>query len=145
MHGIFWSYISVYIYGFYSYDPLNHFFLQNHPPATPVSCFFVCLFVCLFFSRFWISNIRLFHQGNSTEWQWVQIIFKSDSIVGVKNSLLVCCWRKGNEGWNYLTFIVSTLKNMWAEEMGQLLRALTALPKVLSSIPSNHIVAHNHL
>jgi hypothetical protein len=25
------------------------------------------------------------------------------------------------------------------------LRAPTALPKVLSSIPSNHMVAHNHL
>jgi hypothetical protein len=24
-------------------------------------------------------------------------------------------------------------------------RALTALPEVLSSIPSNHMVAHNHL
>jgi hypothetical protein len=32
-----------------------------------------------------------------------------------------------------------------AEEMAQLLRALTALPKVLSSNPSNHMVAHNHL
>jgi hypothetical protein len=30
-------------------------------------------------------------------------------------------------------------------EMAQQLRALTALPGVLSSIPSNHIVAHNHL
>jgi hypothetical protein len=29
--------------------------------------------------------------------------------------------------------------------MAQRLRALTALPKVLSSIPSNHMVAHNHL
>jgi hypothetical protein len=29
-------------------------------------------------------------------------------------------------------------------EMAQQLRALTALPKVLSSIPSNHMVAHNH-
>jgi hypothetical protein len=28
--------------------------------------------------------------------------------------------------------------------MGQWLRALTALPKVLSSNPSNHMVAHNH-
>jgi hypothetical protein len=30
-------------------------------------------------------------------------------------------------------------------EMTQWLRALTALPEVLSSIPSNHMVAHNHL
>jgi hypothetical protein len=29
--------------------------------------------------------------------------------------------------------------------MAQLLRALAALPDVLSSNPSNHMVAHNHL
>ena len=29
--------------------------------------------------------------------------------------------------------------------MGQRLSALTALPKLPSSIPSNHMVAHNHL
>jgi hypothetical protein len=32
-----------------------------------------------------------------------------------------------------------------AGEMAQWLRALTALPKVLSSIPSHHMVAYNHL
>ena len=32
-----------------------------------------------------------------------------------------------------------------AGEMAQRLRALTVLPKVLSSIPSNHMVAHSHL
>jgi hypothetical protein len=31
-----------------------------------------------------------------------------------------------------------------AGEMAQRLRALTALPKVLSSIPSNHMVAHTY-
>jgi hypothetical protein len=31
-----------------------------------------------------------------------------------------------------------------AGEMAQCLRALTALPEVLSSNPSNHMVAHNH-
>jgi hypothetical protein len=35
-------------------------------------------------------------------------------------------------------------QNSGAGEMAQKLRALTALPKVLSSIPSNHMVAHNH-
>jgi hypothetical protein len=30
-------------------------------------------------------------------------------------------------------------------EMAQWLRALTTLPEVLSSIPSNHMVAHNYL
>jgi hypothetical protein len=33
----------------------------------------------------------------------------------------------------------------WAGEMAQWVRALTALPEVLSSIPSNHMVAQNHL
>jgi len=32
-----------------------------------------------------------------------------------------------------------------AGKMAQRVRALTALPEVLSSIPSNHMVAHNHL
>jgi hypothetical protein len=32
-----------------------------------------------------------------------------------------------------------------AVEMAQRLRALTVLPEVLSSNPSNHMVAHNHL
>ena len=35
---------------------------------------------------------------------------------------------------------------MWkAEEMAQHLKALTALPEVLSSIPSTHMEAHDHL
>jgi hypothetical protein len=36
-------------------------------------------------------------------------------------------------------------KQRGAGEMAQSLRALTALPKVLSSNPSNHMVAYNHL
>jgi len=38
-------------------------------------------------------------------------------------------------------------QRLWdrAGEMAQWLRALTALPEVLSSIASNHMVAHNHL
>ena len=37
------------------------------------------------------------------------------------------------------------LKYLQAGEMAQCLRALTVLPKILSSILSNHMVAHNHL
>jgi hypothetical protein len=38
------------------------------------------------------------------------------------------------------------LRTQWrAGEMAQQLRALTALLEVLSSIPSNHMVAHNYL
>jgi hypothetical protein len=36
-------------------------------------------------------------------------------------------------------------KNPGAGEMAHWLRALTALPEILSSIPSNHMVAPNHL
>ena len=36
-------------------------------------------------------------------------------------------------------------RNAGAGEMAQQLRTLTVLPKVLSSNPSNHMVAHNHL
>jgi hypothetical protein len=32
-----------------------------------------------------------------------------------------------------------------AGKMAQWLRALTALPEILSLVPSNHMVAHNHL
>jgi hypothetical protein len=35
-------------------------------------------------------------------------------------------------------------REIWAGDMAQQLRALTALLKVLSSNPSNHMVAHNH-
>jgi hypothetical protein len=40
---------------------------------------------------------------------------------------------------------VSKLSAAGPEEMAQQLRALTALSEVLSSVPSNQIVAHNHL
>jgi hypothetical protein len=35
--------------------------------------------------------------------------------------------------------------NSWASMMAQALKAQTALPEVLSSITSNHMVAHDHL
>jgi len=44
-----------------------------------------------------------------------------------------------------LTYAYFKLCAQGAAEMAQWLRALTALPEVLSSIPSNHMVAHNHL
>ena len=39
----------------------------------------------------------------------------------------------------------SRIDKWGAEEMAQWLRVLTALPEDLSSIPSIHMVAHNHL
>jgi hypothetical protein len=40
--------------------------------------------------------------------------------------------------------ILNIKKVPGAGEMAQWVRALTALPEVLSSNPSNHMVAHNH-
>jgi hypothetical protein len=48
---------------------------------------------------------------------------------------------------NSLRSVLGTYPKM-VEEAGEMvlwLRALTAFPEVLSSIPSNHVVAHNHL
>jgi hypothetical protein len=42
-------------------------------------------------------------------------------------------------------YIVMSRKYAGAGEVAQQLRALTALPEVLSSNPSNHMVPHNHL
>ena len=44
-----------------------------------------------------------------------------------------------------LKFLDMKKGNSWTGEMAQWLRALTTLPKVLSSISSNRMVAHNHL
>jgi hypothetical protein len=41
--------------------------------------------------------------------------------------------------------LVSDLGHIGAGEVAQRVRALTALPEVLSSNPSNRMVAHNHL
>jgi hypothetical protein len=45
---------------------------------------------------------------------------------------------------NQQTLTIKKLPGV-AGEMAQLLRALTALPEVMSSIPSNYMVAQNHL
>jgi hypothetical protein len=44
-----------------------------------------------------------------------------------------------------LLFSALEKQGQGADEMAQQVRALTALLKVLSSNPSNHMVAHNHL
>jgi hypothetical protein len=48
-------------------------------------------------------------------------------------------------GFNTQTTKKQQQENKRAREMAQWLRAPTALPEVLSSIPSNHMGAHNHL
>jgi hypothetical protein len=51
-----------------------------------------------------------------------------------------------NRSFEGVTAIFRYIKGSWGgREMAQQLRALAALPEVLSSIPSNHMVAHNYL
>jgi hypothetical protein len=51
--------------------------------------------------------------------------------------------RTQSPGW-LVKYLFCTNEDLGAGEMARL-RALTALLEVLSSIPSNHMVAHNHL
>jgi len=44
-----------------------------------------------------------------------------------------------------LVFFRDTAQGLGAGEMAQRLRVLAVLPEVLSSNPSNHMMAHNHL
>jgi hypothetical protein len=44
-----------------------------------------------------------------------------------------------------INLFLKMIDSFRAGEMAQWLRALTTLAEVLSSIPSNHMVAHNHL
>ena len=50
-----------------------------------------------------------------------------------------------NQGFGELEERSSCKDSLGAGEMTQWLRALTALPKDLSSNPSNHMVAHSYL
>jgi hypothetical protein len=48
------------------------------------------------------------------------------------------------DAWPMTLLCIWNLK-VGAGEMAQRLKGLTVLPEVLSSVPSNHMVAHNHL
>ena len=56
----------------------------------------------------------------------------------LNRSAMACAVRSRINKWDLIKL------QSWAGEMAQWLRALTALLKVLSSNPSNHMVAHNH-
>ena len=72
-----------------------------------------------------VASIRLTCEQVSRVFSWLMINMDS----GSPGHVLLRCVRK----------------QFRAGEMAQRLRALAALPEVLSSIPSNHMVAHNHL
>jgi hypothetical protein len=61
-----------------------------------------------------------------------------------KKSLLNIVFIRFQDFFFFLNFDVKK-RDQRSGEMAQWLRALTALPEVLSLIPSNHMVAHNHL
>jgi len=56
-----------------------------------------------------------------------------------------CCSCKGPRFGSQLRKKEKEKKNFWAGEMAQQLRALAALPEVLSSIYSNHMMGLNHV
>jgi polyisoprenoid-binding protein YceI len=74
------------------------------------------------------------------------------SLHGVKNNIKLhlktinTCSRKSQQLFEiFPTIARKTFKSRAGiGELAQRLRAQTALPEVLSSIPSNHMVAHNH-
>ena len=94
-------------------------------------------------------NVLIDHCLQSTDqykkesWKGTDLIFKPNCYIYSSSSTIEDL---GKMLWPYLTglFSIKTLI-LRAGEMAQRLRALPALPKVLSSIPSNHMVAHNHL
>ena len=63
--------------------------------------------------------------------EWMELVWK-----GVRRNNKRAVGRKEDE--------IKKIKS-GAGKMAQWLRVLLVLPKVLSSMPSNHMVAHNHL
>ena len=77
----------------------------------------------------------LSYAGTCANWVWTKMI----CLVTLYPVSFVPCLLSGP--WTSLY----KRRNLGAGEMSQRLRALTAVPEVLSSIPSNHTVAHSHL
>lgn len=54
--------------------------------------------------------------------------------------------QKGQNVLKLTIIFLSSFRTSWeAGEMAHRLRALSGLPEVLSSVPSNHMVIYNHL
>ena len=77
-------------------------------------------------------------------WRWFLCDWLSWDLICPRGSACLCLqcrdWRLVP---HYFCFVFK--RSGWAAEMVQWLRAPTVLPKVLSSNPSNHMVAYNHL
>jgi len=69
---------------------------------------------------------------------------KDTGIEVITKGIFLCVFSRGNTCTKLKSqHILSKLRNQ-AGEVAQQLRALTALPVVLISIPSNHMMVHNH-
>jgi hypothetical protein len=73
------------------------------------------------------------HQQKCQRWNWMTGFLSANLRTCIKVGRLSYIW--GGRGFKTCSR---------AGEMAQQLRAPTALPKVMSSNPSNHMVAHNH-
>jgi hypothetical protein len=107
----------------------------------------------------WARGMPLFVKGPSRLEQSnhpVPMTFHTGSLVFFSNTVIckACALSQSlNENlasapWERCLFSQTTssfIKQGDGLERWQWLRAPTALPEVLSSIPSNHMVAHNHL
>jgi hypothetical protein len=58
---------------------------------------------------------------------------------------VTCCRNEDYKVIGVLLFYFVKNTFVGAGKLAQHSRALTVLPEVLSSFPSNHVVAHNHL
>jgi hypothetical protein len=84
-----------------------------------------------------------FFQGNPT---LLLVLLPKKGLMEVQAATMLIKPRTYIIWLDYISTYVCNMKIQdRAGEMAQRLRALTALPKVLSSNPSNHMVAHNHL
>ena len=93
-------------------------------------------------------GISQFHQPVYEDWQIAGFFWEKISEVFARRSIVLPSGYLLGSGtcWSALGCTQSRVKRMrgGAGEMAQWLRASSALPEVLSSIPSNHMVAHDY-
>jgi hypothetical protein len=77
---------------------------------------------------------------------WGVASWKSVGLVCASPWIQSPALKKHKDKCVYTLSLIAYVKNVksWAGEMAQQVKAQTALLKVMSSNPSNHMVAHNH-
>ena len=101
-----------------------------------------------------MAVIKIYYNGNILEWQVTcsKFIFthmedRSKEEFNLNGAKITLFLMKYWMSFPTLTSFNFSMRknNSGSGEMAQWLRALTALPEVLSSIPSSHMLAYNHL